>query len=392
MLTALVKNRSLTYFQPAILRFQDQKTSHSGGIASVAIAQTSMVTGTTTTGFNSQLNGFLEKLNALRAADAQRLDLTKTNKNARNTGVKRAWEYEKADVEMGGDGSADWNKQEQQEILEHGKIRQKTMPDGSKDGPEGHHQKNAADNPEHQADPDNIKFFKDKDTHRKEGHGGDTGNPTDGPMTDKNAMLKRTNFRRVFKNELRGVGIAVAIGLGVGMTIGFVVSLAQSGVSPESLRLAAIDGAKGGLEAGLLAGVGYGVGRTIGAIASRAASGVLANMGLAITDNIAKMVNMGVVGGLTIIVFSAYQFVKLKLKGAATRDALMQVGKQALFSLSLLAVSIVAQGIWGGHVGIIVSVSIGIIFVSYSAIESIHQRRFGEKVRVYMIDKCRPVL
>jgi len=69
---------------------------------------------------------------------------------------------------------------------------------------------------------------------------------------------------------------------------------------------------------------------------------------------------------------------------------LLQTGRQALFSLSLLAVSIAAQGIWGGPAGIIVSVSIGIIMISYTVCQSVHQRHFAEKVRLYMINKCMP--
>ena len=61
-----------------------------------------------------------------------------------------------------------------------------------------------------------------------------------------------------------------------------------------------------------------------------------------------------------------------------------------MFSLSLLAVSIAVQGTWGGPAGIIVSMSIGIIMVSYTVIDSVQQRQFAEKIRVYTIDKCRP--
>jgi len=61
-------------------------------------------------------------------------------------------------------------------------------------------------------------------------------------MIDKNKMLKDTNSKRVFKNELHGLGVAVAIGLGVGFTIGFAVTLAQSGITPESVKLATIEG------------------------------------------------------------------------------------------------------------------------------------------------------
>lgn len=264
------------------------------------------------------------------------------------------------------------------------------MPDGTKDGPQGHHQQNVSDHPNQQANPDNIKFYKTHDDHIDKAHGGKPHNETNGDLIDKNRMLRKTNARRVTKNEVRGLGIAVAIGLGVGFTIGFAITLAQSGVTPESLKLAAFEGAKGGAEAGVLSAVGYGISRSIGEIATKAVSGMLGNIGVNITENIIKMCNMAVVGVLTIAVFSAYQFLKLKHQGVATRDALMQVGKQALFSLTLLAVSIAAQGIWGGPAGIIVSLSIGIIFITYSLAETVHTRQFSEKVRIYMIDKCRP--
>lgn len=381
MLTTLKNNRSLTFYQQTPIAYERTvSTSYSGGIGATAIAGTSFQTATTTTGYNTQLQKFLTDLNQKRASDASTLDLSKPNSNARNRGVQRAWEYERADVEMGGKGSADWTEEQQAEIRETGKVR----------GAEGHHQKNVADHPDQQADPDNIKFYKDRQTHLDEGHGGDWHNESDADTIDKNEMLKKTNSKRVWKNEIRGLGIAVAIGAGLGMTIGFVTTLAQSGVTPDSLKLALAEGVKGGLESGLLAGVGYGIGRTIGEVASKAVAGVLENLGITITDNISKMINMGVVGALTVVVFSAYQFIKLKRHGVATKDALIQVGKQALFSLSLLAVSIAAQGIWGGAAGIIVSVSIGIIMITYSVADSVHQRHFAEKIRVYTIEKCYP--
>lgn len=203
-------------------------------------------------------------------------------------------------------------------------------------------------------------------------------------------MLEKTNAKRVFRNELKGIGLAVAIGAGVGLTIGFITTLAQSGITPDTLKLAAVNGVKSGVASGISAAAGYAIGRTIGETASLAISGMLENAGITITENISKMVNMGVVGSLTIAVFSAYQFVKLKLSGTATRDALIQTGKQALFSLSLLAVSIAAQGIWGGAAGIIVSVSIGVILITYSVADTVYQRHYAEKIRVYTIEKCRP--
>jgi hypothetical protein len=154
--------------------------------------------------------------------------------------------------------------------------------------------------------------------------------------------------------------------------------------------LAAIEGTKSGVEGGVLSAVSYGIGRTIGDLAVKASVGLLGNLRFNITENIIQMCNFAIVGSLSITVFSAYQFIKLKHQGAATREALVHVGKQALFSLSLLAVTIAAQGIWGGPAGIIVSISIGIIFITYTVANFEHTRQFSEKLQVYMTEKCRP--
>ena len=50
-------------------------------------------------------------------------------------------------------------------------------------------------------------------------------------------MLKKTNSKRVFRNEIKGIGIAAAIGIGVGFTIGFAVSLAHLGTDGISAAL-----------------------------------------------------------------------------------------------------------------------------------------------------------
>ena len=76
--------------------------------------------------------------------------------------------------------------------------------------------------------------------------------------------------------------------------------------------------------------------------------------------------NTATVGAITVAVFSTVQFVKLIYHGECLKSAAIQVGKQALFSLSLLAISIAAQGMWGGPAGIIVSIVTGIVIVSYT--------------------------
>jgi hypothetical protein len=379
------KANSLTFYQPTTSQSRlNVDSSYTGGLSATAIASTTYVTATTTTQFNNQLNGFLDVLHAERERIANKVANGLANDpqytGARNDGVKVAWDYEKADVEMGGRGSADWNDEQRQEIKDTGKVR----------GAEGHHQKNVADHPEDQGDPDNIKFYKSRKEHLEEGHDGNFQNESDADKIDKDKMLQKTNGKRVFRNELRGLGIAAAIGVGVGFTIGFAVSLAQTGITPDSIKYAFVNGGKAGVTSGIQSVVGYGLGRTVGQLASNALEGMLSNIGIEITENISKMCSMGAIGAITIAVFSTVQLIRLIRNGESLKSAAIQVGKQALFSLSLLAVSIAAQGIFGGPAGIIVSVSIGIIFITYSVADAVHQRRYSERLRVYMIDKCKP--
>ncbi len=395
MLNTLKNNRSLTFYQPvSISAVNPLSSADASTFASAAMADNAFITATTTTGYNAQLNNYLNILNAQRgeiaAKVAQRLANDPSYTGARGDGVSLAWKYEKADIMMGGSGSENWTPEEQQEIKDNIEIDGDNIRGGVR-GAEGHHQKNVADHPEDQGDPDNIKFYRSRKEHLDQGHGGDWGNESDAPKTDKNAMLKKTNSKRVFKNELKGIGIAAAIGIGVGFTIGFAVTLAQSGITPDSVKTAFASGVKSGAESGILSVIGYGIGRTIGETAVATVTGLLENVGIEVTENISKLCGIGVVGMMTIAVFSVYQFAKLKLNGISTHDALVQVGKQAMFSLSLLAVSIVVQGVCGGYAGIIVSTSIGIICIVYSLGSTVHQRHFSEKLQIYMIDKCRPV-
>ena len=98
----------------------------------------------TTSSFNAQCKEFVTHLGELSmryntlVRKAVALDPTYTG--SRSKGVKLAWKYEQADIEMGGKGSANWNKSQRQEIRETGTVR----------GAEGHHQRTVADHPEEQ--------------------------------------------------------------------------------------------------------------------------------------------------------------------------------------------------------------------------------------------------
>lgn len=378
--------KSLTFYQrPQGTPDMSHLHGYASGATAVAISSVSYMTASTTTQYNNQLNGFLDSLNAARDRINQKVSagLAKDPQytGARGDGVKLAWDYEKADVEMGGKGSARWNRSQRREIRTTGRVR----------GAEGHHQKNVADHPAEQGNPDNVRFFESREEHLRKGHKGDYRNSSDARLIDKNKMLRTTNAKRVFANELRGVGIAAAIGAGIGFTISFAITLAQSGVTPDTVKYAVAEGGKAGISSGAQAVVGYAIGRTIGQIATCALEGTLSSMGIAVTENISKICNMGAVGALTIAVFSTYQFIKLVRSGMACRQALLQVGRQVLFSLSLLALSILVQYAFGGYAGLIFGVATTVIMVGYTLADITHQRYVAENIQIYMIEKCKPL-
>ena len=102
-------------------------------------------------------------------------------------------------------------------------------------------------------------------------------------MINRDKMLTRTNARRVFRNEVRGIGLTAAIGLGIGFSIGFAATLAQSGISVGTIQDALKGGLQGGLTAAGLSVTGYALSRTLGQVASCAVVGALENAGVAVT-------------------------------------------------------------------------------------------------------------
>jgi hypothetical protein len=339
--------------------------------------------------YNAQFNDIFSRLSTARA-DAQQklidtLAIDPRSDTLRVKGQNLAWQYERAEIEMGGSGTHDWTPAQRQEILDNGTVRSF----------EPHHINSVAEHPKLQADPDNIRFLEE---HRDgsgvrehfDAHGRNWRNPTEGPLIDRDQRLIDTNNSRVFKNELFGIGTAAAIGLGIGFTIGFVVTLAQSGVSPESIRYASSAAAKAGFQGMVFGAVNHMLARSIGELASNALQGVLQNIGVNITDNIVKMCNMGVVGSMAISVFSIYQLVKLKLMGYGNKECLVRVGRQAAFSTAVLIASIIAQGAWGGPYGTVVALGIGVIVVTYKVLLTNHDKKLMESIREYSINKSYP--
>lgn len=102
------------------------------------------------------------------------------------------------------------------------------------------------------------------------------------------------------------------------------------------------------------------------------------------------MVNIGVVGSLTVIAFSIYEFAKLKRMGYSTKESLIRVGKSAALSLALITLSIVAQGIWTGPAGTVVSIAAGIVVTGVSLTKIIIDKETSKRITHYTIDLTRP--
>lgn len=155
----------------------------------------------TTTRNNNECNSFLDSYNAKKEKNAkivgERLKKDPSYTGSRSVAVRDAWVIEKEDVAYGGNGiTHKFNKEEKKELRNKGSVS----------GMQGHHEKNVADNPQEQANPDNIGFYTPKEHLEK--HNGDFRNSTNGKMFNKEKKLRQTNTKRNIKNEVSGAGKA----------------------------------------------------------------------------------------------------------------------------------------------------------------------------------------
>ncbi len=262
-----------------------------------------------------------------------------------------------------------------------------------------HHRTSISEDPTKQNDIDNL------DTLSTSEHGAKHTDPETDKINykrplkeealDRQTELEKLNKKRVLRNELKGLGITLAIAAGTGFTIGFIISLAKTGISPHCLKNAFVAGGKSSLESSGMAAVGYGIARTVGGKLSRALSDIIAskigeNVAEETLNNISKMCTMGVVGTLTIVVSTVYQFVRFKMAGFSTKESLIRAGKSAALSAGMLALAITAQGIWGGPAGMIVSISAGIIMTGVNVVTIIHDKNIRCKIQVYLIQLSFP--
>ena len=250
--------------------------------------------------------------------------------SAYDMGSKGVGQYKKYDLEIGGKRHTNWSPSEREQIKKYGKVK-------------------------------------------SEGHKSDWKHETDKSILDTKATFRERNQKQVIKNELKGLGLAVAIGAGIGFSLSMITQLAKTGISPKALKNATVQSAKVSIESGGQAALTYGIGRL---------AKLLANMSKG-------MAQTTIIGSLTIAALSAYQFAKLKQSGVSTRKALSTVGKEAQVSLAMLAVSVIAQGVLVPAANIVM-LTIGLYMISSTVWRSNHQREIMEKIQIYTIEKHYP--
>lgn len=260
---------------------------------------------------------------------------------------------------------------------------------------EVHHRTGVASDPYQQSNIDNLDVVNTTE-HQEKHFDTETGKtnfrkPVNEKPLNREDELYKLNKKRNTKVTLSGIGIAAAIGLGTGFTIGFLASLAQNGLNPNSLKYAFTNGAKQG-GAGMVSSAGSAaIGLTIGKnITDAITKKIVGSIAVKSVENVEKMVNIGVVGSLTVIAFSIYEFAKLKRMGYSTKESLIRVGKSTALSMALIVLSVVAQGIWGGPAGMAVSIVAGIFVTGYSLTKIIMDKETSKRITHYTIDLTRP--
>lgn len=267
---------------------------------------------------------------------------------------------------------------------------------------EVHHRTSISSDETKQSNIDNLDTLGTSEHDKKHTHTNEDGQekvnykkPVNEEERNRTGELEELNKKRVLKNELKGLGITLLIAGGVGFSIGFSVQLAQGGLNPNSMKHAFVAGTKSGADAMVVSGGSYVLSRTIGMKASEVLFDAIIDKfgdhipGTALS-NVASAVSMGVTGSIAIMVSMVYQFTKLKIQGYSTKESLLRVGKSAKISFAILTMSVIAQGIWGGHIGMVVSITAGVIMTGSQITMIVHDKGIRKKITIYLVELCEP--
>lgn len=254
---------------------------------------------------------------------------------------------------------------------------------------EFHHRESISSDPNKQSLADNIEVLNTTE-HDIKHTDPETGKinyrkPLKEDLLNRTSQMEKANKQRVLRNELRGLGLATAIGIGLGFTLTFISEIAQKGIESDVMSDIAFNSIVAGTESGLVAGATY--------LAGRSATSLLVNKAsIDITTQFGSMLNASAVGLLSTAIVCTYQYVKLRISGANVDESVAVVKKTALSSLSMLTVSIIAQGVWGGHAGLIVSTSIGILYFSANICQNVHAQKIEVRLREYSVEEYKALI
>lgn len=162
---------------------------------------------------NEMREGLRLKVDAAQRSLNEKLAVDPNYKGDRAKAIALAYEYDKADISMGGNGSANLTASARSELMVKNKVR----------GYEGHHINSVGEHPSLQTNPNNIIFVKGRREHLEK-HGGNFKNPTTGELINRDQMLIDTNNKRVRFNEQNGKRNALVIGgIGIGLMASYKV-------------------------------------------------------------------------------------------------------------------------------------------------------------------------
>lgn len=181
--------------------------------------------------------------------------------------------------------------------------------------------------------------------------------------------------RAQIRSELKGAFAAAGIAAATAAVTTAAFNLIEKGVSVENAKTSMVNGAKNGAEGGILAMGTYGIARTAGEVLTQTATAALSSAGVNVTANVAVATGLGVIGTLSTVAVAGYGFVKMKIKGASTKEALAATGKNAGISLAITAAASVATLAFGATAGAVVSTSIGVGLLASSLFKAFRKRR-----------------
>lgn len=284
----------------------------------------------------------------------------------RSTGVRTAWQYEKASIRLGGKGSANWSSAERAQILQKGSVK----------GAEGHHLMNVHDHPDFMAEASNIKFYRNRQEHLQKGHGGDFHNESDMPFVDKDLMLINNFNEGLLRREMFAAGTAALAGFTLSASITLMIELANKGFTiekiKESLVTASIEGLKGA-ENGVLYYGGFRIG---GAAIEKAVT--IMNLGPKSAELLKTQgAKMAIWGGVIIIADSIWQTSKDLDDGKDLSVALLNTAQKQALPVALLALTV-----YNAPAGIVASVGA----IGYSVVKGFIEQKTLEKVYIHQMD------